>query len=301
MRLFGKDITLRDKPCMRLPAPISENGYPVLSRTPFIDLYVKVTYNCNANCPFCCNDKMYYTSSYSFDADKLFYIIREIVGNGIRLNRISITGGEPSLCPDTVTDLLYRISRSNECAFTKVQLNTNGLNKNAQILMHHPRLNNISLSFHHYDRDKLTELYGFSVGSSPLAGMRKIINKLNISCNLIKGYIDSPSEIEKMICYAVDNGIKTVGFVSLMQTNRYCKERFLDFRKIDLSTVPSLTFLEERFLSNICGCRNYLFQVKKFPIAVYFRIKDDPLYCGSSLLYDGEYLRQGFHNDNIIF
>lgn len=301
MRLLGKDIMLADKLCVRSLIPASMNDYHELPDTQFVNLYVNVTNRCNAHCPFCCNDKKHHTSSSAFDMDKLFLIISEIVKNGINLNRISLTGGEPGLYPDTIIDLLQRISECDECTFTQVQLNTNGLNKDSQTLMHHPRLDSVSLSLHHYDRDKLSELYGHSVDFNPLAGTKSISNKLNISCNLIKGYIDSPAEIEKMICYSANNEIKTLGFVSLMQKNRYCRERFVDFRKIDLSTIPSLIFSGNRSLSNICSCANYLCHTKNYLMEIYFRINENPMFCGSSLLYDGEYLRQGFNNDNIIF
>lgn len=167
--------------------------------------------------------------------------------------------------------------------------------------MHHPRLDSISLSLHHYDRDKLEELFGRRITLNPLEEIRHIANKLNVSCNLIKGYIDSPKEIESMIQYADTFGVKTVGFVSLMRKNRYCEERFIDFRKIDLSTIPYLILSSERALLNICGCKNYLYTGKNNPIDVYFRINENSMYCGSSLLFDGEYLRQGFNNDNIIY
>lgn len=301
MQLFGKDIILSDKWCMRPPYLPPMNGYAGLLNKPFVNLYVKITDRCNAHCPFCCNDSEHTVSPTPFNADKLLGIIHEIVSNGIKLNRISLTGGEPSLYPELVLDLLQRILESEKCAFTQVQLNTNGLNNDSLTLMRHPRLDSISLSLHHYDKEKISELYGRKIEFNPIAEIKDISGKLNISCNLIKGYIDSTKEIERMIHYAESHGIKTIGFVSLIRKNQYCEERFIDFRKIDLSTIPSLILSNERALLNICSCKNYLYTGKNNPIDVYFRINDNPMYCGSSLLYDGEYLRQGFNNDNIIF
>lgn len=301
MHIFGKEIVLAEKLCRQLPVHASTNGIPGLLNKPFVNLYVKITDRCNAHCPFCCNDFEHTVSTSPFNADKLFDIIHEIVNNGIYLNRISLTGGEPSLCPERVLDLLQRISGSDECAFTQVQLNTNGLKTDSLILMRHPRLDSISLSLHHYDQKKLSELYGRKIEFNPIGEVKDMSYKLNISCNLIKGYIDSTKEIEKMIHYAETYGIKTVGFVSLMLKNQYCEERFIDFRRIDLSKIPSLILSNERSMLNICGCKNYLYTGKTNPIDVYFRINDNPMFCGSSLLYDGEYLRQGFNNDNTIY
>lgn len=300
MKIFGKEIVLIDKPCIHLTIHSSMNGYPGLLNKPFVNLYVKITDGCNAHCPFCCNGLEHNQTSY-FNADKLFTIIHEIVNNGIKLNRISLTGGEPSLYPERVFDLLQRISDSDECAFTQVQLNTNGLSRDSRIIMHHPRLDSVSMSLHHYDPEKLSELFGRKIEFNPLEDIRDISNKLNVSSNLIKGYIDSPQEIERMIQYANEYGVKTIGFVSLMRKNQYCEDRFIDFRKIDLSAIPSLILSIERALLNICGCKNYIYTGKDNPVDVYFRINDNPMYCGSSLLYDGEFLRQGFNNDNIIY
>jgi hypothetical protein len=36
-------------------------------------------------------------------------------------------------------------------------------------------------------------------------------------------------------------------------------------------------------------------------IEVYMRNYCNPAYCESSLMYDGQYLRQGFQSDNIIY
>lgn len=301
MRLFDKDIVLADKLCIRAPYPVMLNGYPGLLNHPFVNLYVKITDDCNAHCPFCCNAGVHNNGSSALDINKLFRIIDEIVNNGIKLNRISLTGGEPSLYPDLVLEILQKISLNEECAFTQVQLNTNGLTKDSITLMHHSRLDSVSLSIHHYDSDKLSEIYGRKIDFNPLIELKNISNRLNISCNLIKGYIDSPKEISKMICYAVENGVKTIGFVSLMNKNKYCMDRFIDYREIDLSSIPSLILSNERALLNICGCKNYIYQDKKFTAEVYFRINENPMFCGSSLLFDGQYLRQGFGNDNIIY
>lgn len=284
---------LADRSCMQIHNPSAV--------APFVNLYVKITDVCNAHCPFCCNGLEHLNSASAFNVDKLFDVIQEIADKGVKLNRISFTGGEPCLFPDIILQLLQRISVSDECAFTQVQLNTNGLSKDSLTIMHHPRLDSVSLSLHHYDPETLSHLYGRRIEFNPIDETKDISNKLNISCNLIKGYIDSPEEIERMIQYADENGLKTIGFVSLMRKNQYCEDRFIDFRKIDVSSIPSLILSSNRARVNICGCTNYLYTGKNNPIDVYFRINENPMYCGSSLLFDGEYLRQGFNDHNIIY
>lgn len=50
-----------------------------------------------------------------------------------------------------------------------------------------------------------------------------------------------------------------------------------------------------------CKCSNYLYNNGGQVLEVYMRHYANYQYCESSLLYDGQHLRQGFHDDNIIY
>ena len=126
------------------------------------------------------------------------------------------------------------------------------------------------------------------------------LSKVNASCNLIKGYIDSTSEAEKMMKYALSLGLPRLGFVALMKVNKYCDSHFVDYSDIDFSAIPNMYFTESRNRGSDCRCSNYLYNHEGKILEVYMRNYNNPLYCESSLLYDGQYFRQGFHNDNII-
>ena len=72
---------------------------------PMVNIFVKVTNGCNAHCLFCSNAGEAHLGN-SFNREKLIEIARELKRQGIRLNRISITGGEPSIVPDLVKEVL---------------------------------------------------------------------------------------------------------------------------------------------------------------------------------------------------
>ena len=103
-----------------------------------------------------------------------------------------------------------------------------------------------------------------------------------------------------MMKYALSLGLPRLGFVALMKVNEYCKSHFVDYSDIDFSAIPNMYFTESRNRGADCKCSNYLYNHEGKILEVYMRNYSNPLYCESSLLYDGQYFRQGFHNDNII-
>lgn len=292
MDIFGKPIELQSYRCK------ARNREPLHPVAPFVNLYVKVTNRCNAACPFCSNASC--REEISFDLTKLHECISEILDKGLVLNRICLTGGEPSLCAEITTRIVNEIQSRDDCSWVRLQLNTNGLTEQAQVLMRLPRWDSISVSFHHYDPKRLSELIGHEISEELLEFKGVDRAKMNISCNLIKGYIDNAVEVEKMVEFAISKGVFHIGFVGLMDVNQYCKEHYIDIRSLDFDSIPNMSKVEER-IAPACSCCNYFYRSKGRLASVYARHTDDIFYCASSLLFDGQYLRQGFHSDNIIY
>ncbi len=291
-QLFGKDIDLQQFGC-------SGFGNKPQPQRPFVNLYVKVTDACNAHCRFCSNAGNKPVSA--FNLEKFKTCVEEITSSEIRLNRICLTGGEPSMKPMLAEEIIDYIESNKLCELTQLQLNTNGLTSDSLRLMHHNRLDVISVSLHHYQHILSKEIFRCEIpghmGGYP--GVNRA--KLNVSCNLVRGYIDCAEEVEKYLRYVASMGIVTVGFVSLMKLNHYCREHFIDFSEIDWDAIPHLYKVGEKEHANHCKCRNYVYDSSHGMINVYMRETVNPEYCGSSLLYDGAYLRQGFNKNNIIY
>lgn len=266
---------------------------------PSVNLFVKVTKGCNAHCKFCSNANSTDASSV-FNIPKLITVIKELKGNGICINRINITGGEPSV----VSPLVYKILDTvEENSFDDIHLhlNTNGLLPQSQEMMRHPRWDSISMSLHHYDVSKLSELYGCRIPEKAFDFEGIDLQKVNSSCNLVKGYIDNAEEAHKMLDFNLDLGIPRVGFVALMKVNDYCWEHFVDLEDIHLDSIPHVYFTKSMNRGSDCKCSNYLYNRDLKILEIYMRNYANPYYCESSLVYDGEYLRQGFHQDNILY
>ena len=292
MEAFGKEIQIKRFGCNCLDEP----GQPV---EPSVNLFVKVTKSCNAHCLFCSNAETSMPSD-PFNVPKLLEIISGLKAAGISVNRVNITGGEPSVVSTLVEEILQKMDDS-DFSDLHLHLNTNGLLPQSQRLMRHPRWNSISMSLHHYDLSKLSELYGCKIPDKAFDFEGIDMQRLNASCNLIKGYIDSPEEAAKMLDFALELGLPRIGFVALMKVNAFCQEHFVDLEDIRLDTIPHVYFTKSMDRGSNCKCSNYLYNKDLKILEIYMRNYANPQYCESSLIYDGEYLRQGFHQNNIIY
>ena len=292
MEAFGKEIQIKRVGCNCMDEP----GQPV---EPSVNLFVKVTKSCNARCLFCSNAE---TSmpSVPFNVPKLLEIIRGLKAAGISVNRVNITGGEPSVVSALVEEILQKMDASG-FSDLHLHLNTNGLLPQSQMLMRHPRWNSISMSLHHYDLSKLSELYGCRIPDNAFDFEGIDMQRLNASCNLIKGYVDSPEEASKMLDFALELGLPRIGFVALMKVNDFCQGHFVDLEDIRLDTIPHVYFTKSMNRGGDCKCSNYLYNKDLKILEIYMRNYANPQYCESSLVYDGEYLRQGFHQNKIIY
>lgn len=289
---LGKSIAVKDFDCQlgtMKPERIS----------PFVNLFVKVTNGCNAHCLFCSNANNWHKKN-EFNTIKLLDIIRLLHDRHIRVNRINVTGGEPSVVSPLVEDILQEMDKA-EFRDIHLHLNTNGILPLSQQLMKHTRWDSISVSLHHYDKDKLSKLYGCAIPDDAFCFEGINLQKVNASCNLVKGYIDDPEEAHKMLDFALDLNIMRIGFVALMKVNDFCREHFVDLEDIHIEDIPHVYFTKSMNRNTNCKCSNYLYNKGLKVLEIYMRNYANPHYCESSLVYDGQYLRQGFHTDNIIF
>lgn len=292
VKIFGKQILLKTHACNT----VDGRGCEI---APSVNLFVKVTKACNAHCLFCSNAGCR-PPQESFSVGKLTEIVDELLNNEISVNRINITGGEPSTVPHLVGEIIDGMS-TDRFKSIHMHLNTNGLLPESQELMRHPRWDSISMSLHHYDIEKLSEIYACRISEDAfrMEGIQRW--KLNASCNLIRGYIDNCREAKKMMDFTLSLGIPRLGFVALMKMNEYCRNHFIDLEDIHLDDIPRVHFTGSMNRGLNCKCSNYLYSEGLRILEIYMRNYANPEYCASSLVFDGEYLRQGFHNNNIIY
>lgn len=289
--IFGKDIITKDYHCAKNTC---NDLWKV--QDPYVNIYVKVTEHCNAHCKFCefCERK-----ENKFNLHKYYYILSELQ-KIVAINKISFTGGELTMRPSRFKQIMEKTREVCPKSFTVV--NTNGFN--IDFIMEMDEVDNVSLSRHHYDDDLNSEVFG--VMNVPTADEIRILpnkDKIHFSCNLIKNYIDSREEIVKFLEWSASVGVMDVGFVTLMQINNFCIENHIDFRDIDITQGDSIFHYQTWKNGNTCECRNYMFnpQNNEGLVKVYARYMHDYLKGNeSNLVFDGQYLRNGFYGEIII-
>lgn len=62
--------------------------------------------------------------------------------------------------------------------------------------------------------------------------MLKYCSKIHLTCNLIRGIVDSEKAVIAYLEKAKSLGVYDVGFVSLMKVNKFCEDNHVDFSDI---------------------------------------------------------------------
>jgi molybdenum cofactor biosynthesis enzyme MoaA len=289
IKLRGVSIPTRETFCS------TDGREPQTIKQPYVNLYVKNTNHCQAKCSFCEYSNNEPQKKLNFY--KLIHSIDLIQRSGLAINKISFTGGEPTLYAEELNALIRDIRRMNENVY--IVINTNGYNLNSLDM---DLINNIALSRHHYDDDKNREI--LHTPKTPHLEYLKTFKhkeKLHIRCNLIKGYIDTQEEVLKFLDVLSGVGVYDFGFVSLFQINDFCKENFVDYKSINLDNAPRTRVIRTQTRENVCTCKNYLHYTTKGEISrIYARFNEDLSNCDGTLVFDGQNLTVGFNGEKIL-
>lgn len=292
MKLFDKYVEVKDISCGMNGNP----GHPYSDTR--INVYTCLTHICNTNCSFC---NYHYGDSVKFDFEKWKYCIDEIMDK-LGIFKASFTGGEPSLEFDNLIKCLEYLKSKDENIFTII--NTNG--SNLEKLIGLDCLDNIALSRHSIDDIENQKLFNSTV----VPKLELIRNfpekeKLHLSCNIIKGYVDSDIKIKEYLEKCSEIGVRDVGFVTLMPINEYAKEHSIDFSNINFK-------FNNRFIVNqyfdrikdnkcVCKCRNYMYLGQNGQVVTaYSRYYVDNTYSEGALIFMDNNLRQGFTGEVIL-
>ena len=140
MKLFDKEVILKTHYCGyngNLPEKIEE---------PYINLYIQLK-GCDAKCSFC----EFMDSAQSFNIIKFEDNLLKLKDQ-IKINKVSITGGEPTLNYKLLYDILFIVKKHLPDVF--LVMNTNGYNlKKLDSDNLISKFDSISVSRHHYDEN----------------------------------------------------------------------------------------------------------------------------------------------------
>lgn len=187
------------------------------------------TASCNACCPYCVS-KMTGVREVGYKEKKINWVNFKKACRLAQVNNVStvlITGkGEPLLFPKQITGLLERIK---EFDFPLLELQTNGILLEDNAYDSYLKkwfelgLGLISISIVHYQKDKNQNIY---CPSKQYPDLNKVVNKLHrfgisvrFSVTMIKNYIDTPSEVEKMAVFCRRLGVEQLSLRPVARPN----------------------------------------------------------------------------------
>jgi len=274
------------------------NNKPRKITEKYVNLYVRLTDFCQAGCEFCTFHKKVRVNNFSHG--KFVSTVKSLLDSGIMINKVSFTGGEPTTRIGMLKACIKHICKVSPKTF--IIVNTNGLQ--LEKLSDIGSIYSIALSRHHFNDDQNSSIFQTKrVPSSDLIRfMAGRNNNIHLSCNLIKGNIFDRETVLDYLEHVAGLGVFDVGFVGLMKVNKFCKDNFINFNRIN--------FGNKRVVKNIrwnygrsCRCANYLYlpRIGKNLIKFYARTVCKPSeMTGSSVVFDGQNLLAGFSGKVIL-
>lgn len=285
MKIFEKEINFKDYDCS-----FNKNFFE--KRYPLIGLYIQVENKCNANCDFCNPGKI----NNSFNLLKLDNILKELTDKNL-LSKISLTGGEPTINLKKLNNIINLCKNYS----IPINLNTNGYNLNILKKIYND-FSNIYISKHHYNNNINNDLMNLKTPDIEEIGKIDKDNKIYINCVLQKDYIDSYEEIINFLEYLGTTNINKIRFISLYPLTKKAIEKMINIDKI-IAKCNKFTNSGILFDKNICSCLEFLYVTKtgKVIIVQIKHNKTNKMPCCRQLVFNGEYLYDGFEKKNKIF
>jgi len=291
VEIFGREIPLRTHQCSLFgaePNPVND---------PYVNLYVRTKF-CNAKCQFC----TFADTASKFNEKKYIEVLNELKSK-ISVRKIAFTGGEPTLYWEQFKSMVEIASEIIPDA--TFSMNTDGLR--LKRLFEDPiykKMDNIHISRHHYNDDINNQIFKTKTPNTEELKWAQSLStnpyQLQISCNLIKGYIDSVDEVFNMLEWVNEVEINNVGLVSLMPVNQYSREHFINFNVKDLIS-ERFNVTREWAYKNACQCTNYVYfpENARQPMRVYHKNTYAPFDINETIIFDGEYVKLGFDGEII--
>lgn len=287
-----KNIEFKKKTCM------NQYGEQTELTENIIPLYIVTTRKCNTHCKFC----TFHNGKSDIDLVKLKEAI-DWLYRFCSIPTVHFTGGEPTLELEKIVQISDFVKQNDKLTTTSV--NTNGTRLND--LVNIENLDNIALSRHCLTDEENFEIFG----SNQVPTLKQIDDfkdkyKIHLSCNLIKGYVDSYEKIIQYLENAASIGVNDTGFVSLMGVNDFCNKHFVDFSNFGIKEterfkkVRCFTNIDDKTQDICCKCENYLYMASNFKlISMYHRYAIQNNNISDYIVYEDNQLKQGF-NGQII-
>lgn len=292
IELFGKDVPLRTHSC-------SLFGRETHEVEPSIDLYIRTKF-CNAKCQFC----IYADDASKYNEKKFVEVLKELTSK-IKIRKIAISGGEPTLYWDNFKSIIHNAKEWSPDS--ELSMNTDGFRlKQLFSDPDYKLFDHIHISRHHWDDNINDEIFKTKTPTGEelkeITSMATTDHQIQFRTNLIKGYLDDKDKVFQFLDWSNEIGVNTIGLISLMPVNQYSKDNYIYFHIKEL--------IGERFkltknwaYKNSCECFNYIYMPPedKFrrPIRVYHKNTYKPSDVNETIVFDGQNVMLGFGGEVI--
>jgi MoaA/NifB/PqqE/SkfB family radical SAM enzyme len=224
---------------------------------PFVDFSISITNSCNAKCKFCCNAGK---NDFEFDVSAFKDVFDETASK-VEINKVTFTGGEPTLHPETLNRCLDHIT--GRCKL--ITVNTNGYRLN---VLTHSSITRISMSRHHDLDGENDAIFGIKIGN-PLKTFSKK-EKVIVVCNLIRGKVDCAKKAYDILEFASSNGVNEAALVGLMPLNSWSKEHVVSISSLDFDENVLCTRRLSHEVTGVCTCNNYVYVAKNGELVFFY-------------------------------
>lgn len=278
-----KDLKLRNKTCLLN----NKEQYTIENA---MGMYIVADRKCNASCEFC----EFRNGVSEVDLDKLKETIIKLY-KMFGIPTIHITGGEPTLDLVKLKGIVNIIKEINNSIH--ISVNTNGINLNKLVEID---INNIALSRHGLTDEENFEIFGTDNIAKEKDIKKFPKSKLHLSCNLIRGHVDSEIKVREYLNKYGNLGVFDVGFVSLMKVNKYCEDSYIgDEIFNNFKSSRHYKLIDNGELK--CECRNYLYTTDKNKLVSFYKrgVIQRNFTETSYLVYENNRLRNGFGGEYI--
>ena len=123
------------------------------------------------------------------------------------------------------------------------------------------------------------------------------------SCMLLKDYINSPKEAHKFLDFAIETGVRKVGFMTCSPINKYAAEQSIPYEAVIKEGDPSLLFTRGYFDYEYCHCSDGVYSSEDGRIIEFYgrSTKMEKYAYSRGLVYDADnHLRDGFGGAIIV-
>lgn len=234
-------------------------------------LYIHLTGECNASCPFCVNAE---ERKGSGGGRISLTLLGECLARlSDRISGVSITGGEPMLYPeltDAAAELVLEMLPD-----AVLDLATNGTNLVSLLSLRTlDAFEGIHISRHSPDDRINDRIFGRTMPASE--EIRMLVcrmpdpAKIVLNCVMQKGLVDSEETVIDYLETAASAGVRNTSFIGMFRANAYCRENYISPALLELKD-PRFHVWNHFHDYDWCSCSSGSFDAAAGPVRFYYR------------------------------